>query len=246
MKKSLYLLLGLIFFLSACKKNDYYKDSGVLDPTFNGSILDYLQSKPAQFDSVAKLVRLTGMENVFQNEEITFFAPSDSSVRLSINTINLNLAGLGMEPITRMDQIKPSVWKSYLSLYIFKGAKSLNDYPQIDMANLSAFGGQVYDSYGGYPMNIGVIYGDAGGIQYAGYRMLSLSYIASLSSPKDVSSWVRVSVASSNIHPRNGYVHALKYGANTQVAEGVFIDLSAFGFRPGNIAVDAVKAGINY
>ncbi|MCD2424661.1 hypothetical protein LQ567_17905 [Niabella pedocola] len=244
MKRYWYVMIVVLGF-AACKKNDYYKDSGTHDPNFKGNVLQYLQSKPGQFDSVAKLIKIAGMESVFQNEEITFFAPSDSSIRASIDITNMNLASIGLNPINRMDQIKPAVWRKYLALYLFKGAKSLNDYPQIDFGNFSAFSGQIYYSYDGYPMNIGAVYQDAGGIKYAGYRMLYLSYIGSLSSPKDVSTWVSISVASANIHPSNGYVHALRYGI-TLVGNGGNIDLSAFGFLPGLLSLDAVKAGINY
>lgn len=250
MKRYIYMFFMAVLMVAACKKNDYYKDSGVTDPNFNGTILDYLRSKPGQFDSVSKIVKLAGMEDVFQQQQITFFAPSDSSISATIHDINSYLAILGMQPINRMEQIDASVWRKYLSLYVFNGAKSLNDYPQVDWANFSAFGGQTYPSYNGYPMHIGVVYTDAKGIQYAGYRMLELSYISSQASPRDITTWFTIPVASANIHPTNGYVHALRYLFTITLISGSSASTSTitvpFGFNVFQLSLDAIQAGIKY
>ncbi len=228
-------LWGIVMLLVlGCKKNDYYKDSGTTDPNFNGTVLDYLHSRPGQFDSISKIVKLAGMEDVFKTKSITFFASSDSSINSTMKIVNNQLSNFGMQPIVALAQVDASVWRKYLSLYLFAGAKSLNDYPQIDWSNFSAFSGQNYPSYDGYPMNIGVLYNDAGGIQYAGYRQLQLSYIGSQTSPKDIISWQTVPVVSANMHPSNGYVHAI---GNTSVT---------FGFNYLLLAQDAINAGIKY
>jgi hypothetical protein len=73
-----------------------------------------------------------------------------------------------------LDQIKPEVWRNTLSQYIFEGKNLLKDYPQRDTVSYVAYPGQNYTSYGGRIMNIGVIFNNAGGVQYAGYRQLRL------------------------------------------------------------------------
>ncbi len=230
------IVLVTLMLSVACTKNDYYKDSGTIDPNYNGTILDYLNNNHGNFDSVSRIVKLANMENVFKTQSLTFFAPSDSCVRLSLQLWNSYLASFGMQPITRMDQIDSSVWRKYISLYLFAGAKSMNDYRQVDWSNFSAFSGQSYPSYGGYSMNIGVVYNDIGGIQYAGYRQLVLSYIGSQTNPKDITSWRSTYVISANIHPSNGYVHALEYLS--------IIDV--FGFSESNFILVAIRAGIKY
>ncbi|WP_447640637.1 MULTISPECIES: hypothetical protein [Chitinophagaceae] len=250
MKRCVYLLGFVLLLAYGCKKNDYYKDSGTTNPNYSGTVLDYLHSQPGQFDSISKIIHLAGMDDVFRNQTITFFASSDSSVHLAMQTLNDQLAMLGMQPIDRLEQIDSSVWRKYVSLYLFNGAKSLNDYPQVDWSNFSAFSGQSYASYGGYLMNIGVVFNDAGGIQYAGYRQLQLSYIGSQTSPKDITLWLTLPVVSANIHPSNGYVHALSYLYSRTTTSGgtaTMIEiLIPFSFNPYQLALDAIKAGIKY
>lgn len=245
-KRYSYLLgIGLLL-VYGCKKNDYYKDSGTTNPNYNGTMLDYLHSQRGQFDSISKIIHIAGMDDVFRNQTLTFFACSDSSINATRRVINIQLANLGMNPISDLAQIDSSVWRKYLSLYLFKGAKSLNDYPQVDWLNFSAFSGQSYASYSGYLMNIGVFFNDAGGIQYAGYRQLELSYIGSQTSPKDITSWLTVSVTSANIHPINGYVHALGYIYTSTSGTTTISIIIPFGFSPYQLALDAIKAGIKY
>lgn len=219
--------------MGGCQKGDYFKDTGVHAPNFDGTVLQYLQSKPQYFDSITKIIRLAGMEDIFSKEEITFFAPADSSVRATIKMLNGELRNLGINEVTRLEQIKPEVWRAQLSRYLFKGKKSMNDYPQIDGQNLSAFPGQIYASYDGEIMNVGVFYSDAGGVKYAGYRQLQLSYIPSPSAPRDYRSWWTVRVASVNVAPANGFVHVLTYPTHF------------FGFEPRQFIENAIAKGIN-
>jgi hypothetical protein len=233
--RNIFFLACLIVFLGTigCQKKDYFTDTGKHEPNFQGSVLSYLKSRPDYFDSIVKIIRLAGMENVFDKEDITFFAPADSSVNATIKQLNTTLRNQGKKEVTRLEQIKPEVWREQLSRYLFKGKKSMNDYPQIDPANLSAFPGQIYSSYEGRIMNIGVIYNDAGGVRYAGYRQLTISYIPSASTPLDYRSWYPATVASVNIAPTNGYVHALRY------------TFHFFGFDPAQFAENAIAKGID-
>lgn len=223
------LLVGI----TACQKKDYYADSGKHEAKFQGSVLQYLKSKPDMFDSVVRIIDLAGMNDIFDKEDITFFAPADSSVRTTLRLLNERLATLGNQSVTSLSQIKPEVWRNQLSRYLFKGKKSLTDYPQLDPGNVSAYPGRIYSSYDGEIMNVGVIYNDAGGVKYAGYRQLVLSYIPSQSTPLDYQSWYPVTVASVNIAPSNGYVHALHFSNHV------------FGFDANQFIENALAKGID-
>ena len=225
-------LIAVVAFTMGCKK-DYYEDTGIHTPNFNGTVMQYLEAKPEYFDSVIKVIKLAGMEDVFKKEQITFFAPADSSIKRTINYVNQNLEALGKPLVTRLEQIKPEVWRRQLSRYVFKEKKSMNDFRQIDVDNLSAYPGQIYASYDGLLMNVGVIYDDAGGVKYAGYRHMLLSFIPSASAPRDFASWYPAYVASVNIAPTNGYVHALIYSTHY------------FGFAPELFFEDALSKGID-
>jgi len=233
-RKYRFLLAPLLLLIMAtsCKK-DHFQDTGVHIATYNGTVLQYLQSKPEYFDTLVKIIDYAGMTNVFRNEEITFFAPADSSIRNTIKLVNTELDRLGRPRITRYQQIKDTVWRLALSRYLFKGKRSLTDFPQVDFQNISAYPGQIYSSYYGEIMNVGVVHNSGGGVPYEGYRQLILSYIPSPSSARDYLTWRRATVASVNVQPSNGYVHVLRY-----------VD-HQFGFDAVKFLETALAAGIS-
>ncbi|MFT3903630.1 MAG: fasciclin domain-containing protein [Niabella sp.] len=208
-----FFMTALVLLFAGCNKKDYYKDGGLQDGKFNGTVMQFLESRPDLFKTLVSVIKYAGMEQVMSSENITFFAPADSSIRNTIESSNIILAAYGKSPITTIQDIKPELWRKYLSMYIFKGTKSLQDYPQIDIGNLSAYSGQMYTSYDGTPMNVGVIFNDANGVKYAGYRQLMLSLVNG-STPRDYTTWRSAYVATVNIKPTNGYVHVLRYGTH--------------------------------
>lgn len=206
-RSTLLVALGVLLWMSACKKDDYYRDSGTHDPHFKGSTMDYLDAVPFHFDSIAAIVRLAGMEEVFKQDTLTFFAPTNRCVRRLVENLNDQLYLLGYDTIKVLADVPAVVWRQYLQMYMFHGANQLKDYPQIDYNLIAIYPGQGYLSWNGTPMNIGVIYNDDNGVKYVGYRQLSLAYIPDPARPRD--NWVRADIASSNILTYNGVVHVL-------------------------------------
>ena len=219
------VLLCITANLSSCKKDDYYVDGGKAEAKFNGSILQYLESKPTEFDSVVQVIKLAGMEDVFSKENITFFAPNDRFIKQTIQLINPDLRFRYLDTIKTLSDIKPEIWRKYLMRYVFKGSYLLADYPQIDLQLKNLFPGQNYLSYNEYVFNIGLIYNDANGITYIGYRELAFHYIPDVSTPND--NWVRGEVSSTDIQPSNGVVHTLAYSG-----------FNPFGFSLGDFYQD--------
>jgi len=201
------VLISILFLAASCKKDNYYKDSGTHDPHFKGSTMDYLDATPFYFDSVAAVVRLAGMEEVFKSDTLTFFAPTDISILRLIKDLNNNLYAQGYDTVKVLSDVPSAIWQNYLEMYMFHGANQLKDYPQIDYSLIAIYPGQGYLSWNGTPMNIGVIYNDDNGVKYVGYRQLTLAYIPDPARPRD--NWNMVHVASSNIITNNGVVHTL-------------------------------------
>ncbi|SMC87282.1 fasciclin domain-containing protein [Pedobacter nyackensis] len=211
-----YLVLGfvLLFSFTGCKKDEYYLDGGKANANFNGTMLEYLKFRAVPFDTIATIVKLAGMEDVFNKEDITFFAPTDYEVKEMIgsvkkfNSLNAALYRNGKDTIKTLADIEGATWAKFLQRHIFKGAKKLADYPQLDPDLTAVYPGQNYYAYNNTAAKIGVIYGDVGGVKYIGYRRLTITYIADLSSPDQSFNTLRVS--SSDIKPNNGVVHALQ------------------------------------
>jgi hypothetical protein len=213
----------------SCTK--YYFDTGVHEPNYDGTILDFMKDKAPFFDSTLMVIELAGMNDIFQNEDITFFAPPSGTIFRAIHNLNENLKFSGKDTVSSLDQIKPEVWRNTLSQYIFEGKNLLKDYPQRDTVSYVAYPGQNYTSYGGRIMNIGVIFNNAGGVQYAGYRQLYLAYIPDFSNPQV--SLTNVPVATSDIQPINGVIHVLNRTKHT------------YGFRSHTFIDQVISAGIS-
>lgn len=223
-------VVSTIIALSSCKK-EYYIDGGIHNPKYDGTILQFLKSRPELFDTLTKVVELANYTSMLNdpNANITFFAPPSQSIIKSIKTLNRQLFSRGQDTVSDVRQISPEVWHKYLSYYIYPEKFLLKDYPQIDTNDMLAYPGQGYLSIAGEPMNIGTFYNDvrtknSAGVEqivkYAGYRQLLINY----SNP----------VATSDIQPDNGVIHVLQYYRHT------------FGFYSFDFAMDAINKGITY
>lgn len=230
---NLLILLALVV-LSACKK-DYFLDSGTHKANYDGSIYDYLVSKPNDFDSLVRIIDLSGMKDVFDKQEVTFFAPGNATIYKAVKSLNQYLFQAGVDTVRNLNQVKPEVWRQMLSLYVLEGKYKLKDFTQIDTLDLPAYNGQSFKSIGGRAMNVGVIYNDAGSastgyVKYAGYRQLMISYITDFGNPKQ--GMRNAPVSSSDIQPTNGVVHVLQYNKHS------------LGFQSQNFILEATTKGV--
>ncbi|ALL04260.1 hypothetical protein AQ505_01385 [Pedobacter sp. PACM 27299] len=254
-KSPLLSLLLVLLVLTACNKDKYFLDTGVHKAEYDGSILSYLKSKPVYFDSLVRVINLAGMNEIYEKENLTFFAPPSALVHKSVMRLNQYLRFNGRDTVSQLEQIKPTVWRQMLALYTFKGTNRLKDYQQIDTTSILAFPGQGYKGYGNLDeklnktMNIGVIFNDAAGVKYAGYRQVVLSYITDLSQPTRYLNYAQV--ASSDIAPNNGIIHALSImgiGSLKLTVGGDMIYYKYplyFGFDADDFVLLAVANGIS-
>ena len=209
----LFQLLLAVALFSSCSKDDYYTDGGLAKAEFDGTVLEYLASKPVDFDTLVQVIKIAGLEDVFNKEEITFFAPRDRNIKDLIGSydirgsLNRTLYDEGRDTIKVLSDIDGLIWRKYLERYMFKGRNKLMDYPQIDFNQLLIFGGQNYYAFNNTVSNIGVVYNDVGGVKYLGYRSIFISFIPDVSRPTE--DWIPVRVTSSDIQPNNGVVHVL-------------------------------------
>lgn len=233
-------LLGLI--LASCQ-DKYFEDSGTHAPVYDGTVMDYIKLRKDVFDSLYQIIQLADLESVLDQEGVTFFAPGDGSIRKAIYSLNEVLYLLGRDTVFTLDQIDPSVWREYLSMYIYNDTYVLKDIPQLDTLNMNIFPGQGFISYGGHNMNLGVNYNDvisqnssgqAQVVKYAGYRQLFISYIRNTGNIGEWGGMVNAPVATSDIRTSNGVIHALEYKRHT------------FGFVSDNFVNAAYSKGIIY
>lgn len=229
-------IIAIPVFMSNCANDSYLIDGGKSNPYYDGTMMEFLQSRSPKndpkndyFSDLIEIIKLADMEKVFEEEDITFFAPTNWSIRKSMDMLNMAWYQMGNDSIKSLKQIKPSVWRQYLSMYILKDKNLLKDIPQIDTVAISAYPGQTFISFGGLPMNAGVVYGDANGVKYVGPRQIIYSYIYDIT----ISDLENAYVATSDIQPRNGVVHVLRMTDHD------------FGFDKIQFAIKAMEEGID-
>jgi hypothetical protein len=208
------LLVGL--FIAACKK-DYYLDGGLADPHYNGTIYDYLVKNPYLFDTVAYVIEKAGLKETLQNDSITFFSPTDQSIKDALEVLN-EYRYLMAEDSVHLADIDPAVWRQFLSRYIIRGKYPAKRFARIDPVNVYAYPGINYVMDNGYILNIGLVYQDYNNVEAVGARLLLLTDITY--DPATFSNNPAVIVSTSDIQPVNGILHVLNIK-------------HVFGFRPG-------------
>lgn len=230
MVRYIFLLFVGACLISSCQDKGYLEDGGIANPFFNGTTMDFLESRPDLFKELVAVIRHADMEQIFERDDMTFFAPTDWSINRSMERLNYNWYNLqGRDSITSITQVKPEVWRELLSLYIVEDRYVLKDIPQLDTIAMNAYPGQAYVSYEGRPMNIGVVYHEANGVKYAGYRQLLYSYVNDFVNNDMTNAYV----ATSDIQTVNGVVHVLR-----------LID-HRFGFNESMFISKAIAAGID-
>ncbi|WP_300596160.1 hypothetical protein [Niabella sp.] len=205
-KNPLIVYLCVLLALAACNKKEYFKDTGLQSGVFKEDIYEFLQQRPFLFDSLVQVIDRAGMKSVLQNESVTFFAPPDRSLMLLMNAVNGNRYAQGKDSL-RISDIPGDIWRKYLARYIFKGRYMMNDISRVDFARAALYPGQNIESYDGYIMNMGVVYGAYSGTQDVGPRTIWLSAIGD--NLTDLAKALTEPVATSNLQPKNGVMHAL-------------------------------------
>lgn len=243
MMKRLFFLLAVLFMILSwsCNKKDYFDDSGTHKANYDGTMLQYIEARSHNtndlFDTLLMVIKLAGMENTIANEQITFFAPTDPSIKSAIRRLNEELFSTGQDTILDLTEVDSRVWKKMLQGYIIQGNLGLVDFPQVDTVALNAFGGRLYQTLDpDLIINIGTVFHDLrnGGvtIKYQGARQLLYSFIPDISRP--TIAWRNAYIATSNIAPTNGRLHVIRY-----------LD-HQFGFSSTRFNELAIEYGIKY
>ncbi len=222
MKKNSLIIpvFAALLLITACKKTDHYKDSGAQSGVFQENIYQFLEQRPFLFDSLVQVINLSGMKQIIESEEITFFAPPDAAILRIMNDVNADRYYQGKDSV-KMNRIPADVWRKFLARYIFKGKYLLNDIARIDFARRGLYPGQNIESYDGYIMNMGVVYSSYNGTQDVGARTLHLTRIGDLTNTSNDFE----KVATSNLQPKNGVVHALKGIVRFSFSSSDFVQL---------------------
>ena len=120
--KSMLVIATICMVLLSCKKNDgdYYNYENSLKE-FDGNALSYLKSQEGVYDSLLLVLnRLPALQDSLQNEQVTFFAATNKSFQISVESLNTLRKRTNKLPLYLKDMNIEEL-DTMLSRYIIRG-----------------------------------------------------------------------------------------------------------------------------
>lgn len=218
--KRLIILAAAIFCIFSCDTKFDTIDTGVANGRFNGNMYDYLASDSYNWDSIRLMIDKAGLTDLFKGtragyEKITFFGPTNHSIRRWMidnhpDNINLWRDKDGNKHLTIAD-LTIEQCHDFVMRHVLKGKTMREEFP---------YGKLTYDDWG-YLTNVNgggeftaelgnkvwiccaqIAYKD---IVEAGPKVLKIRPVT------NYGYGAMIEVASADIEPDNGVVHALQY-----------------------------------
>ena len=202
MKKiyNIFVCISAAIFLSSCTAQDWY-DSGVSSPYHDCSIMEYLRKDTYNWELTVKLIERAGLTDMFEGKdsnykEITFCAPPSY-------TILRHLWNNGMESVDEMSikDCKAIVLRHVLNKKYLKADFAYRNVDYMIDDELQD-GGTDVETLGGSHLRIYRDKSAYGGVPDLGPETM---YIYSFTKA------TMVPLATPDIQPLNGVVHALNY-----------------------------------
>lgn len=197
MKFRIISLLCCLLAVSCAKDNGFYKHE-LQKTRFDGTIYEYLKSKPGVYDSLIKVIDRVGLDQVLTNDGVTIFAPTNESFKLAIENLN-NIRRKAEQPNEFLANVKYDHLDTMMSQYIIRGKYTGDSLENQD-------GAFFYDFRHGHRMHGKLVESYSSGYIYGGPSVIEFS--DTKASPF-VRNWVTASTASINIETNNGVVHVL-------------------------------------
>lgn len=193
-----FLLVGV---LSSCETKQDVWDTGTCSPYHDCSIMEYLRGDKYNWELTVAMIERAGLTDLFEGndpdyKEITFFAPPSYSV----------LRYLWDNDMEVVSELTPEFCREMLLKHIVKGKmlKSAIAYrdPDYDITDSKQEGGTELMCVGGNRLKAYVDKSPYGGVPDVGPEVM---YLYSFSA------YEHVPLATPDIQPLNGVVHALNY-----------------------------------
>lgn len=199
MRKMIYIITLVL--LASCTKNNFI-DTGISNGRHEGkNILEYMAAHSYDWDSTILMIRHAGAEMIrlFEGEdpahkEITFFGPTNHSIRRF-------LLERGYKRVTEID----ADWcRSILLQHVVDGKIYRKDIPQgqAGLYGTVGTGGTFFNTLAATRIWVYVDLQEAGGIVENAAKPIYINFTKANK---------LVAVASGDIEPDNGIVHALEY-----------------------------------
>lgn len=209
------IIMMIVGTLAGCGTKYNFEDTGISNGRFYCNMYEYLKSDHENWDSIAKLIDRSGEDiiEIFQNEEITFFGPTNLTVHRWFywDTQNGGYAdSVAYVPhgYTCIEDIPVDTCRKIVLSHIVNGVITRDDVPRVtyDEKGVKNGGGMILTSRYGNKMWLWSIREPYLGIPDMGPIVLDM---ASLKNDNSVNK--NIGVATVGLKPDNGIVHSLPY-----------------------------------
>ncbi|MES2777598.1 MAG: hypothetical protein V4722_25690 [Bacteroidota bacterium] len=199
------LALAMLVLVTACKKDDTYRDYENTAGTYNGNALDYLRSQTGVYDSMLLVInRLKGMSDTISKANITIFAINNRSFALALQNINqARKDSIPSMPAVSLATMDSAVLDTFFCRYIIKEKQ-----PSEGLVGLTD--GRLFSSLRyNYDMQMQLVRTNASGYLNGGPKAIIFS------DPQNsifVRNWIRVTTITVDIKSDNAIVNLLPPG----------------------------------
>ncbi|MFZ4260645.1 fasciclin domain-containing protein [Sphingobacterium sp. HJSM2_6] len=210
-----YFLLLVIF--GSCAKDKGYFDQSVQKIKFDGTIAEYLASKPGVFDSLIKVLERTENIGILKDSSnLTFFAPTNQNFQIAIENLN-NTRREADKPLEYLSNVELKQLDTMISNYIIRGA-FLSDSMEFKD------GLRIFDFKYGRRMNAKLVNANSAGFLEGGPKIIEF---ADTKNSQFNRNWVTANTSSINIEAKNGIIHVINtshvFGFNDFVTRLTYI-----------------------
>lgn len=198
--KSINCLILLLFIsIVSCTKDAGYYSKRFDDNVFDGTVYDYLKSKPGTFDSLLKVIDRIQLDSILKDSvDITLFAASNQSFRVALENLN-NIRKLTDRETENYNNVSYSQLDTITSFYVTRGLVTT------DSLNMRE-GKTIYDYKYNHAMHAKLFLSNASGYVKGGPKIIEFSDTKGSQFTRNWSSSLTGSV---NIKTKNGIVHVL-------------------------------------
>ena len=212
MKRLKYILSSccVLCLLISCDTKQDVLYTGVANPYFDGTIMDYLKSNDRNWDLTVQMIEHADLVELFEGRvdtclEITFFAPPAYSIlRFMLESQEKAIPGNIYEKVT---DIPEALCREYILKHVVKGKYLKEDIAYINkdflISDEGQDGGTLLTCLGGNVLRAYLQRSSWAGVPDAGPVTMGLY---------SVTSGNEIPLATPDIQPTNGVVHALNYG----------------------------------
>ena len=208
MKKIILLGIVLSLFVGCTKYNQI--DTGISKAEYPGNMYEYFQSDSYNWDSLLVLIDHAGMKKYFTGEEpgyeeITFFGPTNHSIRRWLYGMRTNLGTTGAPDPEKLkiSLQDPETCRNLLLCHIIKGKRKAASFPQGTFDDNNS--GEVLIAANGKQFRVFTVKESFQNVAGAGPLTL---YAVGIDKYNQT---LHITMASTDIAPTNGIVHSLPY-----------------------------------